>query len=411
MASYSKTIGQSGIGTGGGIKSLNLTMAADEYPTKVAWGSVVVYVPTTAGASLGFMLCNTSGGNAIQLMNDTYYSQGQGVIDSGSKTVSGSALKGKALAISVDFLNSATFSNTWSFTITTTYSTYSITIINSTGGTVSASATSGIRAGTTIYLSRSASTGYQFSAWNHSPSSVSISSSYTFTMPASNMTISPTWTKINYAITKAVSPSGAGTITSPSGSTSTYGTTITLAQTPVSPYVFDHWNVSSIGNIYSNSFTMPAQAVTITAYYTLSERTLTWDDYGDITLSLSGRILTVTMTGHATDSYGEAVSYYLLKNEVEVAPFIGNIAIITLDESDSGVTNSYGVLAKVDDIAATGLSVMAMYIFPTVSYVPGGYYNGSTYLPGELYYYNGSDFVLCEAKYWNGTSWVNVSTF
>lgn len=407
MSTYSKTIGVSGTETGIGTHSLNLTMASDEYPTTVQWGSVSIYVPVSAGASIGFSLCNTSGGNSITLMSDTYYPQGTSSIGSGSKTVSGTGLKGQALAIYTKFLNSATFNNTWSFTITTNYATYKITITNSTGGTVTASATSGIRSGTTITLYRSASTGYQFSSWG---TSVTVNSSNQFTMPAANVTVNPTWTKINYAITKAVNPSGAGTLTAPS--TATYGATVTLSQTPASTtYAFSHYGVSSIGTLSGNTFTMPASAVTVTAYYTETSHTITWTN-ANLEITQNGRFLTFKKTGTAISNHGEPIHYELHKNGESIGQFKGDTIVHKLINDDKGKKRYYELIAVADTKQELGYSAdyTANFTIPT-SDDCGYYTDDNVFVYAVPLYYNGSNWKECEIKYRYNNQWNLITTF
>ncbi|MCQ2139868.1 MAG: fimbrillin family protein [Bacteroidales bacterium] len=70
---------------------------------------------------------------------------------------------------------------------------YAITINNVTGGSIAASASSA-KSGTVITLTPTASEGYRFSSWNvvntNNGSSVEVSASNTFVMPASNVTVS-----------------------------------------------------------------------------------------------------------------------------------------------------------------------------------------------------------------------------
>ena len=133
------------------------------------------------------------------------------------------------------------------------------------------------------------STGYSFSSWSIyktgdagttvSPNA-STASTY-FTMPAYGVTVDATFTAINYAITHAAADNGTYTVQVASGDpvsegtgvNANYGQTITLAATPGSGYVLDHWTVTetvsgdpiSVTNatLETATFTMPAVAVTI----------------------------------------------------------------------------------------------------------------------------------------------------
>lgn len=140
---------------------------------------------------------------------------------------------------------------------------YSISKAVSPSGGGSVTVASTAQMGDSVSVSQTPATGYRFSSWSTSPS-LSISNNK-FTMPASNVSITANYAKISYSITKAVNPSGAGTVTAPSSAT--YGDTVTLSQTPSTGYRFTGWTTSPTLTISNNKFTMPAGNVTITANY------------------------------------------------------------------------------------------------------------------------------------------------
>lgn len=153
---------------------------------------------------------------------------------------------------------------------------FTITCSSGTGGTMTANKTKA-SAGTVITLTPTPKTGYKLNKITSSPT-VTISNNK-FTMPASNITLTASWTKVNYAITKVTDPAGAGTITAPA--TAQYGDTVSISQVPAEGYLFTGWTSSPALTINNNSFTMPAKAVTLTAHYlqrstaTLNSNTLT----------------------------------------------------------------------------------------------------------------------------------------
>jgi len=143
--------------------------------------------------------------------------------------------------------------------------TYTITTSAGTGGSLSANKSSATM-GTSVTLTPRANTGYSFSSYTKSPASLSISNN-SFTMPASNVSITANFIKISYSVTGISNPAGAGTVTL-SKSTANYGDTITLTATPDTGFRFVSWstNVSGV-TISNNSFVMPASNITITANF------------------------------------------------------------------------------------------------------------------------------------------------
>ena len=418
MPSYgNKYLGAAGQTTYEGTYSINLTLASDEYPTKVvltnSGGTIINRMQADNGYICYVYICRTNGNNKHNICQHTFYDNGSGWGPSGTISGSFTDLQGAALAVgftgpggSCDMWNACTL------TITTTYRTYAVTITNSTGGTVTASATSGIRAGATITLYRTASTGYQFSSWG---ASVTVNSSNQFSMPAANVTVSPTWTKISYTITKAVSPSGAGTLTAPA--TATYGATVTLSQTPASTqYTFSYYSVSSIGTLSGNSFTMPAQNVTVTAHYTQVSHTITWTN-ANLQFEQHGRYLTFTMSGSATSNFGERIYYEIMKDDQSIGQVVNNTLLHRLNNSDCNVAHVYKLVAIGDGISKLGYETdpyTATFPLPTDEdcgrYVEDESENGF-FQQVILSYWTGSEWKECEIKYRDNGTWQLVKTF
>ena len=149
--------------------------------------------------------------------------------------------------------------------------TYSITIAdNIAHGFVTANKTSATE-GETVTLTATPADGYQFSAWNVTAGeseTVTVTSG-TFTMPAQNVTVSASFTPINYSISIQTDPNG--TITADK-QTAHVGDTVTLTINPSTGYQVssisvnnDSINVSGSGNI--RTFTMPASNVTVSATF------------------------------------------------------------------------------------------------------------------------------------------------
>ena len=189
--------------------------------------------------------------------------------------------------------------NKWSFTMPSTAVTvsctfskvnYNVTASAGTGGTASSNKSTA-QMGDTVTITCTPGTGY--SANTPTASGITFTSAgtnkWSFTMPASAVTVSCTFSKINYTITKVVSPAGAGTITT-SKTTANYNDSITISQTPAAGYYFSGWTISPNITISGGAFTMPAQNVTLTANYlkrstaTLSSTSMTGN--GTVTLTI-----------------------------------------------------------------------------------------------------------------------------
>ncbi len=166
--------------------------------------------------------------------------------------------------------------NTWTFTmpssavtVSCTFSkiSYNVSVSAGAGGSATRDkATAQI--GDTVTITCTPSAGY--TANTPTASGITFTSAGTnkwrFTMPAAAVSVSCTFSKVTYTITKAVSPSGAGTVTA--ASTGQVGDQISVSQTPASGYYFSGWTFSPAGpSVSGGKFTMPANNVTITANY------------------------------------------------------------------------------------------------------------------------------------------------
>lgn len=145
---------------------------------------------------------------------------------------------------------------------------YAISIVQGTGGTISAS-TATATMDTIVTLTATPATGYEFVSWSVTgPSGAIAVSNNTFTMPAGAVTVSATFRLISYSIT--INQAVGGTI-SASAAAATMGTQITLTAAADNYYEFTSWSVTTAAGaavtVTGNKFTMPASNVTVTAAY------------------------------------------------------------------------------------------------------------------------------------------------
>lgn len=293
------SLGQTGVQTYfSSPVSLGVTLPANTYPSgAITFDNVVqgqaywANVQYSNGANVTVYLCDSAGNNAVQLFTLSLNPQtsGWGYISyTNSATINAPGLVNKALYIKMTGnTDRVVLGGYTQVTINTAVNAYAITCSAGTGGSLTASAASAAP-GTTVTLYPSASTGYQLSGYTTNPS-VTITNNR-FTMPSSAITVTASFSKISYTITKAASPSGGGTVTT-SKNSATMGETITVSQTPASGYYFNGWTTTGGITISNGSFTMPAGNVSITAKYlrrsTASLNTTTLTGNGSVTLTIS----------------------------------------------------------------------------------------------------------------------------
>ena len=141
-----------------------------------------------------------------------------------------------------------------------TANAYSITVVQPTGGTVSASATSAT-AGTTIELTATPAEGYTLDYFTLDGARIN---GDTFSMPARNVDVSAVFTANAYSIT-VVQPTG-GTV-SASKLSAFFGEAVELTAVPDEGYELSHYVVNGAAN-NGGTFTMPARDVIVTAVFT-----------------------------------------------------------------------------------------------------------------------------------------------
>lgn len=141
--------------------------------------------------------------------------------------------------------------------------TVSKTTTPSGGGSASLSKTTATY-GEQITVTPSPATGWRVKTITTSPACTVTNNK--FTMPASNITVTVTFEKIPYSITKSSSPAAGGTVTT-NKITANYGDTVTISQTPSSGYYFNGWTTNPAVTIANGQFTMPNGNISIVANY------------------------------------------------------------------------------------------------------------------------------------------------
>ena len=148
-----------------------------------------------------------------------------------------------------------------------TTNAYSITVVQPTGGTVSASATFAT-AGTTIELTANPAEGYTLDYFTLDGARIN---GNTFIMPARNVDVSAVFTANAYSI-NVVQPTNG--MVSASATSATAGTTIELTATPAEGYTLDYFTLDG-ERINGDTFIMPARNVDVSAVFTANAYSIT----------------------------------------------------------------------------------------------------------------------------------------
>ena len=166
------------------------------------------------------------------------------------------------------------------------------------GGTINPAA--GVHAyayGTVVNVTATPATGYAFSSWSGACTG---SGACSVTMDAAK-SVTANFTVINYNLTTAVSPGGAGTINPAAGVHAyAYGTVVVVTATPAAGYTFSSWSGACTGS-GACSVTMDA-AKTVTANFTGLSYDLT------VAVSPSGGGTTNPAVGVHPYAYGVVVN-------------------------------------------------------------------------------------------------------
>ena len=165
----------------------------------------------------------------------------------------------------------------------TTGSRYSVTVQTPGNGTAKASSTSAT-AGTTITITATPATGYVLGSVevkDANGNAVAVVNEKTFSMPASNVTVTVNFVAATkYAITIPTATGGTitATVAGAAATQAAAGQKVNLSISPDSGYALSSLSVKKAGGtetvtVSSNSFTMPAYAVEITATFATSTAT------------------------------------------------------------------------------------------------------------------------------------------
>lgn len=173
------------------------------------------------------------------------------------------------------------------------------------GGSISASAIKAAE-GKEITLTQTAATGYKFDDWSvkdEADNEINVVDNK-FTMPASKVTVSASFSKINYTITKSDVDGGSFTVkvNGVEVTAAHYKDVVSLEATVAEGYGFFSWTVTNnetkatVSVSSSNAFTMPAAGVTVKANFIRNVYSSLEELVADGAPTSAGRNVTVTLT-------------------------------------------------------------------------------------------------------------------
>ena len=276
------------------------------------WTRLTYTITASAGtggsiSSSGNSTINYGGSKSYTITANTGYSISTVTVDS----------------VSQGNISSYSFTNVQAdHTIAATFSalTFSISFNTATGGSASASPSSGIAYNGSVNLTASPSTGYTFSSWSCSAGSVGSSTSSTTTLSGivTDITCTPSFTANIYTVTYNANGGSVGK----ASDSYTVGTSSPITfPTPTrtsdgsANYSFTNWyDADTGGNIVSSPYT-PTANITVYAHWTTS---LTWTlttDNQSYTSGGSVPTLTATASPSAGLSSGSLACYVYSKTE------------------------------------------------------------------------------------------------
>ena len=230
---------------------------------------------------------------------------------------------------------------------------YSINVVQPTGGTVSASATSAT-AGTTVKLTATPAEGYTLDYFTLDGERIN---GDTFIMPARNVDVSAVFTANAYSIT-VVQPTGGSVAASATSATA--GTTIELTATPAEGYTLDYFTLDG-ARINGNTFIMPARNVEVSAVFTANAYSINvvQPANGMVSASATSATAGTTVKLTANPAEGYTLDYFTLDGEringdtfimparnVEVsAVFTANAYSITVVQPTGGTVSASATFA------------------------------------------------------------------
>lgn len=275
MAVQGNVGGAGSVLTFGTPVSINCTLDSNIYPDgTITFDNISdgnAYWKNNGGyaRSINVYLCDSEGNNRVFLFTVSLNPNGSNTTIRQANISGATGLMGKALyLVATGDTEVVQLRRYTTITINTSVGTHDISGLGATGGSFSLSKTSAV-AGETITYTASPDTGWKANAPTTSPAltmTAAGANKWTFVMPNSDVVITPSFSKINYTVSKTTTPSGGGTA-SLSKTTANYQDQITVTPSPATGWRVKSITTSPSVTVSNNKFSMPASNITVTVTF------------------------------------------------------------------------------------------------------------------------------------------------
>ena len=250
------------------------------------------------------------------------------------------------------------------------------------GGTVTADKTSA-KFGEVVTLTITPNNGFNIKTVKYNDTAITENGGvYSFTMPASDVTVSAEFEGNPFGITTEVSPANGGAVTvsgtgvenPQTGTTAKAGSTVTLTVNAYTGFTLENVTVKKANGdtvtVTDNKFTMPTEAVTVSATFAGKETTATLNVTGNEGTTCTAKLLNSAYEEIESVTKKGGEPFILLVNRDEDYDFnvtYGADSPVILTEFTKEEYESYVAYAKDNNITLSSNMVLAWVTMPGVA--------------------------------------------
>ena len=232
--------------------------------------------------------------------------------------------------------------------------TYALTMAATPPGSGTATDQTGAgpyQAGAQVSIKAQAAAGYHFVNWTATAGSFGSagSATTTFTMPAQDVTVTAHFELApTYALTMAATPPGSGTATDQTGAGPYQaGAQVSIKAQVAAGYYFVNWTATagSFGSASAaqTTFTMPAQAVTVTARFEGINFIISAGERHTVGLKSDGTVVAVGDSGHGQCNVGSWTNIVqVAAGDYRTVGLKSNGTVVAVGANDYGECNTGG---------------------------------------------------------------------